>query len=246
LLGRSVRDLRRRVGEEVRRLRVDANLSQRALAAAARIDHGYLSQIEAGSREPSLGVLVALGDVLGADLQVRLYPTTGPRIHDRIQAAMIEALFAALHPGWKRIPEVAVHRPARGFIDAVLVLSSEGLFVATEGQSEIRRLEQQIRWGRDKADSLPSSDVWRMASGIVLRPTISQLLLLRSTRATRLLARTFRSTLEAAYPARAADIHRALTEPGAPWPGSGILWVNVDGSGARLLDGPPRGVSFGS
>jgi hypothetical protein len=99
----------------------------------------------------SLGVLVALGDVLGADLQVRLYPTTGPRIHDRIQAAMIEALFAALHPGWKRIPEVAVHRPARGFIDAVLVLSSEGLFVATEGQSEIRRLEQQIRWGRSEA-----------------------------------------------------------------------------------------------
>jgi transcriptional regulator with XRE-family HTH domain len=120
------------LGAELRQLRLDANLSQRTVAAASQVDQGYLSQIEAGRREPSFAVLIALGDALGADLAVRLYPTTGPRIRDRIQAAMVEALLVDLHPRWKRLLEVPVHRPARGFIDTVLASPYERLVVAVE------------------------------------------------------------------------------------------------------------------
>jgi transcriptional regulator with XRE-family HTH domain len=150
-VGRAAAETRRRLGLEIRRSRTDAGLSIRALAAAASIDHGYLCQIEAGDREPSFAVLHAIGGVLGVDVSVRLYPTTGPRIHDRIQAPIVEALFDALHPRWRRLAEVPVLRPARGFIDAVLALPADGIVVATEVQSAIRRLEQQLRWASDKA-----------------------------------------------------------------------------------------------
>jgi hypothetical protein len=159
---------------------------------------------------------------------------------------MIDGLFVELHEHWKRFAEVSVHRPARGYVDAVLYSAKEQVVVATEAQSDIRRLEQQLRWAQDEADSLPSSTVWPvLAPGDSPPPRISRLLLLRSTQATRELARTFEATLAPTYPARTADIHRALTTATGPWPGAGILWVVVDGGRARLLDRPPRGVRLG-
>jgi transcriptional regulator with XRE-family HTH domain len=244
-IGRVARDMRRQIGSEIRRLRLDANLTQGALAAAADIDQGYLSQIEAGIREPSLAVLIAIGDVLGADLVVRLYPTTGPRVHDRTQAAMIEALFGVVHKRWKRLVEVPVRWPARGFIDAVLADPIRRLVVAVEAQSQIRRIEQQLRWSADKSESLPSAAIWQTLVPAEQRPpAISQLLLLRSTRTMRELARSYESMLGVAFPARAIDVRRSLID-GAPWPGSGIMWVAVEGGAGRVLDHPPRGVALG-
>ena len=245
-MGRAARELRARLGAELRQLRLDANLSQRAVAAASQVDQGYLSQVEAGAREPSFAVLIALGDVLGADLAVRFYPTTGPRIRDRIQAAMVEALLVDLHPRWKRLLEVPVHRPARGFIDTVLASPFERLVVAVEAQSEIRRIEQQIRWARAKAESLPSASEWAMLAPPDLPPpAISRLLLVRSSKSMRELARTYEAGLDTAYPARAWDIHQALTTAHAPWPGAGIIWATFEGGRARILERPPRGVSLG-
>lgn len=227
-------------------MRLDTNLTQRAVATAAHIDQGYLSQVEAGRREPSFAVLLALGDVLGADLAVRLYPNTGPRIRDRIQAAMVEALLVELHPRWKRLLEVAVHRPSRGYIDTVLASPIDRLVVAVEAQSELRRVEQQIRWAMEKAEALPSAAEWRMlAPPDEHQPAISRLLVIRSTRAMRQLARTYEVTLRTAYPARSWDVHQALTTGAAPWPGAGIIWAAVDGGRARILARPPREVSLG-
>jgi transcriptional regulator with XRE-family HTH domain len=233
-------------GLEIRRLRTDAGLSIRALAAAAGLDHGHLARIETGRVEPGFAVLIAVGEVLGADLSVRLYPTTGPRIHDRIQAPTIEELFGILHPRWSRHAEVGVIRPARGFVDAVLALPADGVVIATEVESAIRRVEQQLRWAHDKADSLPSSSAWPIVAPVDgPQPRISRLLILRSTRSTREVARAFAATLAAEYPAPASAIHAALTTADAPWPGSGILWAAVAGGRARILDRPPRGVALG-
>jgi transcriptional regulator with XRE-family HTH domain len=245
-VGRAAADARRRLGREIRRLRIDAGLSIRALSAAAHLDHGHLARIESGRVEPGFAVLIAIGDVLGADLSVHLYPTTGPRVHDRIQAPTIEALFGILDPRWSRLAEVGVIRPARGFVDAVLALPANGIVVATEVESGIRRLEQQLRWAHDKADALPSSPAWPLlAPADGPRPRISRLLILRSARSTREIARAFTATLAAEYPAPAAAVYAALTSADATWPGSGILWANVAGGRARILDGPPRGVSLG-
>jgi transcriptional regulator with XRE-family HTH domain len=241
------RELRRAIGTDLRTLREDAGVSLTATAQAAGIDRTHLHRIELGERGASLEVLVAVSTALGARLSVKTYPDAGSRIRDRHQAAMLEALLTSLHPRWKRLLEVAVRRPARGYIDAVLadLTSDVRTVIATEVQSDMRRLEQQIRWAADKAESLPSASAWSfLAPPDTTDPAISRLLLLRSTSATRTLAIRFPHRLEAAYPARATDIRRSLTTD-APWPGAGILWARVESGRATILHGPPRGVAWG-
>ncbi len=241
---RHQRELRRAVGRNVRELREDAALTRSAVASAAGIDRSFEGRVEEGEREPSLSTLAAIATVLGADLSVRLYPTTGPRIRDRVQAAMVEALIVGLHPRWTASPEVPVHQPARGVIDVVLSDSLAPIVVATEVHSELRRLEQQVRWHREKAESLPSADEWRFLSASA-PATISRLLVLRSTRAMREVAVSFGATLGAAYPAPMRQAIEALTGSTARWPDAAIVWVVVEQGRGRLMDGPPRGVRLG-
>ena len=243
------RDARRRaaeiqgaIGGELLRLREDAGLTMTRVAAAAGIDRRFLARIEAGTRGASLETLTTTFAVLGADLSVKAFPTTGPRIRDRFQAAMGEGLLRVLHRRWLVSPEVPVTKPARGVIDFVLQDRVEPVALASELQSELRRLEQQIRWHREKELSLPSADLWMH---LAHEPPTSRLLVLRSTTATRALANTFERTLAAAYPARTADAVDALTTATRSWPGAAIVWIRLEGSRAELLHGPPRGVRLG-
>ena len=236
-------ELRRSVGESLRRLREDAGLSQAEVARAASVHPSYVPLIETGQRAAGPETLAAIAAVLGAEVSVRVFPTMGPRLHDRIQAPMVERFLAALHPRWARTPEVVVNRPSRGVIDLVLGEPSERLLVAGEFNSQLRRLEQQVRWHREKEQSLPSSELWRFAS-VDGPPDTSRLLVLRSTVTMRALANDFEATLRAAYPAETADVLEALTGTGR-WPGAGIAWMWVAGRDAQLMDGPPRGVRLG-
>lgn len=239
--GRRATRLRSQLGVQVRDLRIDAGLSLRALADAAGVDHGFLARIETGAREPSISALSAIADALGADLSIRLYPNTGPLVRDHIQARIVEELLRIAHPRWRRFSEVPVYRPARGRVDVVLQDPVAAIVVATEIHSQVHRLEQQLGWARLKTDSLPSADFWR---SLEAEPIVGQLLVLRSTRATRELARQFESTLRAVYSARSADVSAAVAGE-RPWPGNGLLWADVTGDGVRVLDRPPRGVMLG-
>lgn len=225
------RALLRALGGEIRRQREDAGLTRAALAREADVDPAYLGRIEDGVREPSLTTLVRIGIALGSDLRVRYFPNSGPRIRDRHQAPMLEAVLRDLHPRWIPYAEVAVHRPVRGVIDLVLHDPIANLLVAHEAESTLRRLEQQIRWSRQKAEGLAFDPRW--ASGA---PRISRALILRSTTETRELAHAVPAILAAAYP---ASPEAALTSlrGAAPWPGDTLLWARVESGRAVLLPG---------
>jgi transcriptional regulator with XRE-family HTH domain len=232
------------VGETYRTAREDAGLSQRHVATAAGISQSYLAEIEAGRAEPSLAIVVALATALGGEASLRFYPGTGPHLRDRIQAQMVEAVLRILHPRWARLPEVPVRAPARGVIDLVIGDERAHLLVAAEFHSQLRRLEQQIRWAREKADSLGSTSVAELIGGRGRAASVSRLLVLRSTLATRTLANEFESTLAAAYPAGTSDLVASLAGEAA-WPGAGIVWIRLDGRQTHVLDGPPPGVRLG-
>ncbi len=240
--GRHARALTSGAVGEIDRQRQDAGLSISALARGSGVSQAHISQLLSGEREPSIAVLTALTEALGAELSIRVYPGTGPKLRDGIQARIVEELVRLAAPAWRRSIEVPVSRPARGYIDIAFDDPAQCVIVATEVQSRMDRLEQQIRWAQDKARSLPSAELWRFLPNT---PTISRLLVLRSTVATRELARRFRATLEIAYPARAAEVHGALIGGAKPWPGAGILWADVHGDVVRILDRPPRGVEVG-
>ena len=133
--------------------------------------------------------------------------------------------------------------PARAIVDAALIDRATPIAVASEFQSELRRLEQQVRWNNEKADGLAARLAEEAAPGA--GPTVSRLLVLRSTTTTREIAKRYEATLAAAYPARSSDVFRALTTASATWPGAGIIWMRVDAGEAELLAYPPRGVRLG-
>jgi len=233
VLAVSVRDLDR--------MRADGGLSIRQLADAAKVDPGYLSLILRGARQPTIGVLVAVASALGADMSIRAYPTTGPVIHDRIQARIVEELLRFAAPTWIRYVEVPVFRPARGFIDVVFGSTALATIVATEVESRIDRLEQQLRWAQEKAASLPSAEMWGQGAG---DQAISRLLVLRSSAANRAIVDRFTAVLATGYPARSAEAYDSLGT-GSPWPGPAILWADVSGDVVRIRDRPPKGVAVG-
>ena len=223
-VGRLTRQANLSFGEDVVRLRVDAGIARRELARAAGVNDSYLAKVEAGTAHPSIEICVRLGLALGADLAHRLYPTTGPTIRDRLQAAIAETLLSILHPRWHAFLELAVRRPSRGWIDVGLHSAMENVLVATEIQSELRRFEQLLRWAEAKADSIPSWEGFAQLGG---PPTVSRLLIVRETRTNRAVAEEFRRVLRAAYPARPDEALDSLMA-GSAWPGPALLWAVRD------------------
>jgi transcriptional regulator with XRE-family HTH domain len=201
------------------------------LAAEADVDLSYITRIEDGRARPSIDVYARLSRALGADLAAHLYPNTGPTIRDRHQTRIVEKLLTIRHSRWKAHVEIAVHRPARGWIDLVLHDPTARLVVAVEVQSDISRLEQLIRWGAEKARSLPS---WEHFDRLGPVDTVSQWLVVRSTRATHGIGDEFVGQLAAAFPAHPDDALLAL-ETEAQWPGSALVWADVRPDAVRLV-----------
>jgi transcriptional regulator with XRE-family HTH domain len=223
--------IHRTLGEEALRLREDAGIPRTTLATAAGVDEAYLRRIEDGRARPSLETYARLGTAIGADLAAHLYPNAGPAIRDRHQARIAEQLLLELHSRWRPYQEVAVRQPARGWIDVVLHEPRDGLLVAVEIQSALPRLEQLLRWSQQKASSLTSWDGFAHLGPI---SATSNLLVVRSTRATRSVGSEFARQLQSAYPAHPQDAMSALTGI-HPWPGAAVLWVDVRTNAVRFI-----------
>ena len=73
-------DLARIVGERLRAARRERGLSVGALADAAGVGKGSLSEIENGTRNPTLGTLYSLAGALGVPLAILLAGQAGARI----------------------------------------------------------------------------------------------------------------------------------------------------------------------
>jgi transcriptional regulator with XRE-family HTH domain len=234
---RAAAGIRRRTASDLAQFCDDAGISERDLSNASGVARGYVHRILAGEARPSLETYARLALPLGADLSVRFYPNTGPLIRDRHQARIAEALLDQLHPRWHPFTEVAVVTPARGWIDLALYESRESIVVATEIQSELRRLEQLVRWSCLKASALPSWSGWRdLAGGETGAPRISQLLVVRRTRATQAVGRDFERQIRLAFPAHPDDAVAALLGT-AGWPGPALIWVESTAATVRLLTG---------
>ncbi len=239
-------DIRRRLGRDLAGLRRDTVLSRAAIARAAGLSPSTVGRVEAASIEPGVETIVRIASVLGCEVSIRLFPTGAP-LHDRFQAPILEAFLAFVHPAWHRNVEVPVGGAVRGVVDCALGHPARPLLVAVEIQSEIRRAEETIRRSSDKADALGRSSLGAAvaASFRVDAVETSRLLVLRSTVATRAAVRDLQETFKAAYPARMSAALAALRDPRVAWPGPAIVWVNLHGHRATIMDAPPRLVAVG-
>lgn len=70
------------LGDEIRKAREEAGLTQEQLSFAANIDRSYISQLENNKKSPTVDVLFRLCDALGvaaSDLVARVEQTRKPR-----------------------------------------------------------------------------------------------------------------------------------------------------------------------
>jgi len=59
-----------RLSEEIKESRLNAGLSQEALALAAGVDRTYVSQLERGVANPSMKILYRISKILKAELRI--------------------------------------------------------------------------------------------------------------------------------------------------------------------------------
>ena len=142
------------------RLREDAGVSRAQLARRVR-GRPPLPRAHRGRHGVALD-----HDVPAARLGPRGGPSRAPLPEHRASApgpppgTDARALLAPLHPRWTPFTELAVRQPSRGWIDLGLHDAGAHVFLAAELQSELRRLEQLVRWSTEKAASLPSWEGW--------------------------------------------------------------------------------------
>jgi len=70
-------DMRRLVGENVRRLRIAASLTQEQLAERSGFSQQYISDLERGRRNPTVVTLFELASALGATPVELITPEAG-------------------------------------------------------------------------------------------------------------------------------------------------------------------------
>ena len=143
-------------------MRLDAGVTLREVAAVTGLDASHIARIEKGLAHASLQSLTAIGVALGADLSARYFAASGPRLHDRFQAPMIEALLQSLSSSWRARLEVPTPGPTRGVADIVLSVRTSRLLVIGEAQTELGRLEQQLRWIAEKAKAFEAAEGGRL------------------------------------------------------------------------------------
>ena len=60
-----MQEISKKLGENMKRVRAKKKLSQGALARLLEVDKGYISNIESGSKNPTLATIQRLADALG-------------------------------------------------------------------------------------------------------------------------------------------------------------------------------------
>ena len=67
------------LGQQVRRLREDAGLTQEELAERIHSTQGTIARLEAGGREPAVSTLARIAAALDAEVELRLVPRSSQR-----------------------------------------------------------------------------------------------------------------------------------------------------------------------
>ena len=221
---RRASELADRLGTALRAARLQAGLTQRAVADLAGVSQGWLSEAERGlGAKGSVETWASLAAALGRQFAafIELAPgATPPRDseHLRRQQVVIET---AAPGGWRGRPEVAI-RTADGVnrsIDVVLerpdareMAVVEVVDLLTDVGDALRGLERKVNAVRANSPGA----------------TVRGLLVVRATARNRALVAEFGALLRARFPGSGAAWLAALTDPSRPIPsGDGLIWSAV-------------------
>ncbi len=141
------RELRRTlltVGDELRRARVNAGLSQVSVARALNRSASTVSRVESGrARQLTMETLLRQAAVVGLVARVALYPA-GRAVRDARQLGLEQRFRSAISAAWACGAEVPL--PILGDLRAVdLVISRPGCRIAVEVITRLGDVQAQLR-----------------------------------------------------------------------------------------------------
>lgn len=232
-----VDDLARLVGGRLRAARRERGLSVGALAEAAGVGKGSLSEIENGIRNPTLSTLYSLAGTLGVPLATLIADRPGARVtaagvearlldvsHDCGQ--VVEVYRLRIEPGvhYRSVP----HGP--GVVEHMLV---------TAGRARVGRLAEETEIGTGQAAQWVS-DVVHAYTALGADP-VESVLIIRSPEATApIVDPAGRCAVRGgAVPADAART-QACRDHGAATVGRQYQAEGASGPGHHVPGGPPR------
>ncbi|HTS14447.1 MAG TPA: XRE family transcriptional regulator [Candidatus Sulfotelmatobacter sp.] len=206
---RARRDLIR-LGEEIRRARVEESLSQQTIAAVLGCSQPELSRIERARLDrldlPFLGRYMA---AVGLELSIRAYPGGSP-LRDRAHVALLSRLRERVDPRWRCSVEVPVApsmgQPHSGVPDLRrwdLLLRRTRTTIGVEAETRLYDGQSQVGRALSKRNAC---SVDRLV------------LLIADTRHNRTVLRDLSPLLEQDFPLKSRAILRALgagADPGA-------------------------------
>ena len=150
---RLVRNALGRLYEDLRAARIQAGLSQRAVADAVGVSHSRIGRLERAEIErPPWDLLAGMCAVVGLDLVVKAYPGGDP-LRDRAHTRLLERLRRILAPSLRWQVERALPLPGdRRAWDATVEgpgwrCHIEAETVLSDGQALARRLFLKVRDG---------------------------------------------------------------------------------------------------
>lgn len=140
------RQVTRRFGDEIRRSRLAANLSQRQLGMLVGLSHAAVGRIERAEVSPDLLTAARLCAVLGLELSVGCHPVSSPA-RDRSHLDLLERLHAELHPSLEWDTEVWLQIPGDlRALDACIGGSEFRAMVEAETHlTDVQATERKIR-----------------------------------------------------------------------------------------------------
>ena len=154
-------DLARLTGERLRAARRERGLSLGALAEAAHVGKGSLSEIENGARNPTLGTLYALAGALGVPLATLIADRPGVRVASPgIEARLLDVSRDAGPGGGQdagpgRGQTVEVYRlriePGQGHRSPAHGPGVTEHLLVTSGRARVGRLGQEAEIGPGQA-----------------------------------------------------------------------------------------------
>ena len=168
-------DLAQLVGERVRAERQARGLSVGALAAAAHVGKGSLSEIENGARNPTMSTLYALAGALGVPLATLIADRPGTRVASPgVQARLLDVS----HDGSQTVEVYRLHldpgahycSPAHltGVVEHLLVTSGRAR-AGRLGQEEVIDAGQAAQWVSDVAHTYAALDGSPVESVLIIR-----------------------------------------------------------------------------
>jgi transcriptional regulator with XRE-family HTH domain len=182
------------------------DITQLALADAAGISRSLVAEIEASRANPSLDVVMRIGDALGLELQLIGRPPVvmGTRARDAVHArcsGYTERRFRA--DGWLTAREVEViGTRSHGWIDLLAFDPRTGALLIVEVKTRLDNvgaIERRLAWYERHAIEVARDRGWAAAS------VSSWLLLLASDEVDEAI-RAYRDVVRVAFPRRAVDM----------------------------------------